>query len=268
MDKREMAEAKHRNTTVHVLIGIVAGVPMIVVAWGSAGARAWAVTGGLVIWGLAYWMALTTPPRRRSVNAVLGLVAVFAGMRMPLAGLAVLAFMWSVRQSAKKRESLPTGRFEGSSAPKAATPAQLAARERIERLLAPNMVDAELVPFLNPANWASKEKMASERLIAGYDNSPLVSLGWDSPRMVVIGDASLLTPQNKATALANLRKRPDRPEWEKTSMDLPEGNADVFVRLGDVMTASDPGIRSSCATRSGWRPPTACSSRCPRESRW
>jgi hypothetical protein len=237
-----MAEAKDRNTTVHLLIGIVAGVPMLTVfavASETGIARAWAMAAWLAIWGLGYWMALTTPPRRRSVNAVLGFVAVFAGIIKPLAGFAVLAFMWPVRQSAKKRESLPTGRFEGPSAPKAATPAQLAARERLERLLAPNMVDTELVPLLNPASWTSKDKMASERLIAGYDNSPLVSLGWDSPRMVVIGDASLLTPQNKATALANLRKRPDRPEWEQTSMDLPEGSADVFVRLGDVMTASD-----------------------------
>jgi hypothetical protein len=230
------------DATVHVLVGMVPVVPMIFrfsVGSGNTAAGAGMMTACLAIWGLGYWMALTTPPRRRSVNALLGLVAVFAGLIMPLVGFAVLAVVRSIRKSAKNRESLAAGRLEGPPGRKAAASEALPARERGEPILAPNMVDAELLPFLNRAGWSSNEKMASERLVAGYDNSPLVSLGWDSPHMVVIGDASLLTPQNKATALANLRKRPDRPHWEKASMDLPEGSADVFVRLGDVMTASD-----------------------------
>ena len=75
------------------------------------------------LWGLAYWLALTAPPRRQAVNSLLALVAVVVGLLQPAAALAVLAFVWAVRKAAMDREALPGRADSGSTAPRAAVPA-------------------------------------------------------------------------------------------------------------------------------------------------
>lgn len=233
-----MGEARHRGALVHVLVGITGGVlllTMVALEWRHWAARVPWLALLSVLWGLAYWLALSTPPRRQALNAVLALAAIIAGLLSLPVGLVALGLVWAIRSESLSQEA------QGKSARPAGatTPPERQARQGSEPIAFPELVESELLPFLSPAGWSPQQDMACERLIAEYDNSPLVCLGWDSPRLVVIGGVQLLTPQNKATALANLRTRPNRPEWHETSMDLPDGSAEVFVRLGDVMTASD-----------------------------
>lgn len=239
MGQRDMGKATQRNVTVHVVLGMLGGVLLITV-FAVASRQLGALTLAFVLatWGLGYWLALTTPPRRQAVNAVLALAATVAALVQPLAALGLLAFSCAARHAARKREAVAAAAGKRAPAPDAAS-RERRAQQGGEPIAFPEMVESALLPFLSPARWSPQREMASEQLIPGYDNSPLVCLGWDSPRLVVLGGAQLLTPQNKATALDNLRKRPNRPEWQETSMDLPEGSAEVFVRLGDVLTASD-----------------------------
>lgn len=223
----------------HVLVGITGGVLLVTLfalGWARGVSRLPWVGLLSVLWGAGYWLALTTPPRRQIANALLALTAISAGLLQPLAGVAMLALVWGLRKLALTEDAR---QGKGPLDAAAASSSERPSPQGSEPIAFPELVESELLPFLSPASWSPQQEMACERLIAEYDNSPLVCLGWDSPRLVVIGGAQLLTPQNKAMALANLRTRPNRPEWHETSMDLPDGSAEVFVRLGDVMTASD-----------------------------
>ncbi|MEI9954353.1 MAG: hypothetical protein WDO74_36625 [Pseudomonadota bacterium] len=48
-----------------------------------------------------------------------------------------------------------------------------------------------------------------------------------------------MNDDNKRRALQNLRARPERAEWEEVRVPSPDGEIELFARVGDDRTASD-----------------------------
>jgi len=204
------------------------------------------------IWAGAYFLAATTVPLRRSV---IGAIAFGTALIGPLTssaiGLLALFPIWWMRRSAR----ILSGVLEDDGIDPLNQPVASAPRGRKKRRggrdsdAPPGMEElaavlrasdpSALVPFLSHAAWSGATDSATEPLLEEFGDTLLLSLGWDTSRMVVIGDRSLLTPENKRTALANLRSRATRAEWVRTTLSLAEGETDVWMRLGDAMTASD-----------------------------
>lgn len=197
------------------------------------------------IWAWAYWLAATTVPLRRNLIGVLAFgTALIGPLTSSPTGLAALIPIWWIRRSAR----IWSGVLEDDGIDPLAPAKRRQTKQRTEDDppgldgLAAALRESDpnaLVPFLSAAGWIGADDSASEPLLAEFGDSLLVSLGWDSPTMVVIGDRSLLTRENKRTALANLRSRETRVDWLPTTVPSPKGETDVWVRLGDALTASD-----------------------------
>jgi hypothetical protein len=135
----------------------------------------------------------------------------------------------------KKRE-----KQEGK--PKAVTPEQAAAIGRLTAFAATHgslLASDNLFPYLNPAGFRQESDTASERLVDAWSDSPLVTLGHDGGVSIAWMGRAELNIENKRLALGNLRSRRERAEWQAHSMESPAGPIELFVRMGDDLTASD-----------------------------
>jgi hypothetical protein len=86
------------------------------------------------------------------------------------------------------------------------------------------------------------------------EDSPIVTLGWDTPSMIELASPEIEFAAHEATALSNLRARRTRAEWQLETLEGPEGSMDVYVRTGDSLTASelwDPEFVSESAKMVG-----------------
>jgi hypothetical protein len=95
-----------------------------------------------------------------------------------------------------------------------------------------------LVPLLCPADFAATG-FSAERIVSSRPDSPFIVLAQDYHDRWELAPSSWNFDEHRERALRNLRRREQRAEWVRERLDGPSGPADVLLRLGDALTASD-----------------------------
>jgi hypothetical protein len=93
-----------------------------------------------------------------------------------------------------------------------------------------------LIPLLCPASFAPSG-FSAKRIDPSRPDSPFIVLARDYHDRWQLAPSSLNFDEHFARALRNLRRRKERAEWLRP--DGPSGPANVLLRMGDALTASD-----------------------------